>query len=148
MTTAGDTQSPWRWTFHSAEQLRRALEEYTEFQDNALVSRYGNMGGGDGDGKKQWRIMRQNAEIDRRMAVLEVWAPKVHKLLDLYFRRGLCAEADGWTIAAARVGLACDKDNPFCRELFEAQCAWCVDVLLHTHHGHYERTLDTTSGQC
>lgn len=97
--------------------MEAALEEYTAYHDGVQVHRCGpeeeNHGGGpDSDYDAAWEriCMRQNPEIDRRMARLlrknhRVYSPICWQMLHLFYRRGLCAESRGWEIVAARVGL-------------------------------------------
>lgn len=122
----------WSWHFHSVDQLRAALEEYSEFHDGAKVQRYGDEVGGTGgsDGKRM-RIMRQNSEIDRRMAILESRAPWVHRLIRTYFLHGLCAEHEGWVTAAKRCGLEANRESRWAQDAFEHQVAWCVERLWY-----------------
>lgn len=132
------TQPIWRWHFRSVEQLRAALEEYSIFQDGTLTRRYGEGGGGggagDGDGQsKQFRIMRQNHEIDRRLELLDAhlggrWAAGV---IDRYFRQGLCCEHTGWARAAAMCGLPHEEKSRWDYDRFERHVALCVDALFY-----------------
>ena len=122
----------WRWHFHSEAELRRALEEYSEFHDDAKVQRYGNEGGvSEGSDGKRMRIMRQNSEIDRRMAILEHRAPAIHRVLDIFFRHGLCGEEHGWAIAAKRCGQGARLDGRWDKAAFEHHVAFCVGWLWH-----------------
>lgn len=129
------TRPVWRWWFHSESELRAALEEY--HVDGAKVARYGEATGrgaspGADYDHRLMRIWRQNAEIDRRMAAMEKRAPWIHRLLDVYFRGGLCDERDGWVVAAKRCGLPADRDSRWDQDAFEHQVAWCVSWLWHT----------------
>lgn len=131
-----------RWRPHSRAELERALEEYAVFQDGTKVRRYGApeaTGSAPGaDYEHQWeRVMRQNTEIDRRMERLlrrehRCYAPLCWRVLDLYYRHGLCYENRGWEIAAARIGLP-HGDRELDRRHFEKLVDIAVDQLWRAH---------------
>lgn len=125
----------WSWHFHSIDDLRAALEEY--HADGAKVRRYGEANGAAEAGTgadydhQAMRVWRQNAEIDRRMAIMEGRAPWIHRLLRAYYLDGLCEEHHGWVIAAKRCGLEGNRDSRWDRDAFERQVAWCVERLWY-----------------
>lgn len=96
--------------------MERALEEYAAFLDGTKTRRWGPPEAGGAapgaDYEHEWEriVCHQNPEIDRRMERLvrkghRCYAPLLWRLLDLYYRRGLCYEACGWEIVAARIGM-------------------------------------------
>lgn len=142
-TERGDTQQAqepttvWRWRFTSVAALRKALEEYTAFEDEQF--RRGERDEGDPDPGKMdttFRLMAQNKEIDRRMYRLEVKARLYHRLIDAYYRTGLCSEAMGWQRAARRVGLPSEikisRGRDVSRPQFEVVLDMALTALWHT----------------
>jgi len=100
-----------RWRPRSQEDLERALEEYAVFQDGCKIKQPGKIAG-DADNDMAWQRIccQQNPEIDRRMARLldpdhRCYSPVLWRLLDAFYRKGLCDEARGWQVAARASGL-------------------------------------------
>lgn len=123
----------WRWHFNSHEDLQRGLEEYGSMQDGTKVTHYGErVGGGEGQSNLHECLMRQNSEIDLRMAVLCDKAPTLFKLLDAYYRRAMCYEAKGWAVAARYAGLPHEPKNRYNRLAFEEVCTLAITELFHT----------------
>ena len=126
----------WRWCFRSKAELRKALEEYTALADGQYVR--GEFDGSEPDAAHMdtgFRIMAQNKEIDRRMLRLAVMAPLYQRLLDVYYRHGLCVEAMGWQVAARRVGLPYDmkisRGRDVTRPQFEVLLDMACTALFH-----------------
>lgn len=122
----------WRWRFRRVEELWLALEEYADMHDGTVCRRYDSDGRGGGEGTgdaKRQRLMRQNVEIDRLMDNLLPEAPLLWRIVDLYFRRGLCQEARGWEIAAARCGLPAGRERARDREHFGRLLDVAVEYL-------------------
>src|SRR5680860_1395223 len=76
------------------------------------------------------RNMRQNAEIDRRMVKLQVEAPTYHRLLDVYYRHGMCYEQRGWELAAKRAGISPRQKPVRHRKAFEILLDLAVKELF------------------
>ena len=92
----------WEWTFHSVEQLRVSLEQYSE--------RYIDGGPGDGgdpDAKERDFVYcqyAQNLAIDRAMTYIAAGSVYAWWLLDSYYRKGYHAKRRGWIAVAAALG--------------------------------------------
>lgn len=121
-----------RWNFANVEALGQALDEYASFDDGTLLRRYGERspGGGDAEAVESRReaVMCQNAEIDRRMVILSARAPLYFRLLDSFYRGGLCYEARGWEQAARRAGLPNDRRAH--KKRFEVMLEWATEALF------------------
>jgi len=155
MTTALAEPSTWQtdcWAFHSVSELRKALEEYGEY-DMAEGAPSAN---GDNDEKRdrRGRIYAQNLEIDRGMVLIGAASPYAWCLLDRYFCKGVWAEFRGWVGVARSVGLPLPDcwgfvrcrivgddrlDLPACRSgvrcqqvktVFEEHLELCLEALL------------------
>jgi hypothetical protein len=136
--------SVWSWSFASPHELRKALEEYTAFQDGTLLRRYGHEGyrvavddrGNivrDEQGEPvlvtdpeplrdpetlaqlEMCLARKRSEIDHCMEVLQRRFPHWWRLLDIYYRRGLSLEPRGWLEPAVRLGFHRGKCPPLMR---------------------------------
>ncbi len=124
----------WKWHFGSIEELVGALEEYCAFQDGTVCRRYGKKDeddsapGADPDGKRD-RVMRQNAEIDRRLIRLQLEAPTYFRLLNLFYRHALCYEHRGWELAAKRAGITTGKNRRHKRK-FEVMLEHAIEELF------------------
>lgn len=129
-TTTEQQASVWkRWRFTSMAALRKALEEYTALSMGAYT--HGERDDSDPDPEKMdtgFRIMAQNREIDRKMLLMGRKAPLYVCIIDGYFLSGLCCEARGWEIAAARVGLPHVSKHQ--RDVFDEVVAECVRELF------------------
>lgn len=133
----------WRYRFHDVKELGAALEEYAVYHESAKVRRYADPDSPearagteeeieiDAPPGKRERIMAQNAEIDRRMQLLQAKTPYWHRLLDLYYRHGMCCEHDGWAVVAKRLGLEANKQSRWDRDTFEVQLAIGVERLWY-----------------
>lgn len=133
-------ESVFVWRFASESDLRRGLEEYTAHLDDTVVTRYGERVGQDeSDGGEHMCKVRIRHEIDHCMEELEQQYPFFHRLLDLYFRRGLSCEQHGWCIVARRLGLRGDPGSRWDRDTFERQVDLAVSRLWRVHHGRYQR---------
>ena len=62
------------------------------------------------------------------MVLLSATAPVYFRLLDLYYRRALCYDAEGWKIAARRAGLP--HDRRVHRKRFEVVLEWATEGLF------------------
>jgi hypothetical protein len=132
-----------RCHFHNERELRAALEEYSLLQGAVGVQRYGDPEGDararatdeeiplDAPPGKLERIMAQNTEIDRRMELLRAKAPYWHRILDLYYREGLCGENKGWCLVAKRAGLAADPKSRWDHDTFDRQVEIAVGRLFY-----------------
>lgn len=132
-----------QWVFHSVEELERALEEYASFHDTLDISVYGERKGGHDDSAvlARWETtMRQNAEIDRLMARLQTTAPTLWRVLDIWYRHGLCCRATeedetgarvgAWEIAAKRTGIKGGCRWRRSKQAFETLVEWAVEALF------------------
>lgn len=72
-------------------------------------------------------IARRNAEIERRLEVLQAEAPYLARLIRTYYCSGLCAHARGWEAAARVCGLPHRGRRE--RKLFDQQVATATDYL-------------------
>lgn len=127
-----------RWRFHSIAEMRTALEDYLTMADLQLTPGKPPADGGEADPEKMdttYRIMAQNAELDRKMYRLCVWAPLYHRLLDTYYRHGLCSEARGWQVAAKRCGLPAivkiQRGRDVSRPQFDLVLDMALSALFH-----------------
>ena len=77
-----------------------------------------------------FRLMAQNREIDRRMLRLGQTAPLYHRLIDAYYRRGLCCEARGWEGAARRCGLPTTAKTRRGRDVSRPQFETVLDLAV------------------
>ena len=129
-TTTEQQTSVWkRWRFTSMAALRKALEEYTAMAMSEYT--HGERDDSDPDASQMdtaYRLMAQNREIDRKMLLLGRSAPLYARIIDGYFLSGLCCEARGWEITAARVGLPHASKHQ--RDVFEEVVAECVRELF------------------
>ena len=129
-TTTEQQTSVWkRWRFTSMAALRKALEEYTALSMAAYT--HGEPDGADPDPSTMdtaFRLMAQNREIDRKMLMLGRSAPLYARIIDGYFLSGLCCEARGWEIAAARAGLPHQTKHQ--SDVFEELVCECVRELF------------------
>lgn len=107
MASERQTQAPvFRWQFMEVRFLRRALEEYLDFLDNTVVTRYGDRVGGDGlEPEAQMNAARRRSEIDACMEVLLDTCPFFWRILDVHYRRGAGTKPRGWALTANAVGL-------------------------------------------
>ncbi len=121
-----------RWNFKNVESLGEALDEYASFDDGTALRRYGERGPGARDDEalenRRETIMCQNAEIDRRMVMLSATAPLYFRLLDSYYRGGLCYEVKGWEQTARRAGLPHDRRAH--KKRFEVMLEWATEALF------------------
>lgn len=128
--------TPWEgWRFHSEEELVQALEEYTAFKGAPKMPLYDGEPGGDADGMtSKWEcVMKQNKAIDRAMLRLRHTHGLSHRLLDAYYRGGLCCEANGWERACARAGLPYVHRGKYHRGTFEVLLSAAVEALFVAH---------------
>jgi len=135
MTEERAQRPRWRWHFGSIDPLYDALEEYCAFADGATCTKYGDIVDtgsaptADYENTRE-RNMRQNAEIDRRMVKLQVEAPTYHRLLDVYYRHGMCYEQRGWELAAKRAGISPRQKPVRHRKAFEILLDLAVKELF------------------
>lgn len=128
----------WVWRFSSAKDLRKGLEQYTAHLDDTAMSHYGEWdGGGESGGTEHMCAMRIRAEIDRCLDDLEY--PFFARLLDLYYRRGMSCENEGWCAVARRLGLRGNPDSRWDRETFEQLLDMAVSRLWRVHERRWER---------
>ena len=125
------------WTFHSVEELVDALDDYTRFQGRAKVARLGE-NEGDGFSLEQWDIaMRRNKAIDRAMFRLRYTHWLSYRLIDAYYRAGLCNEGGGWERAMQRAGFrACPRGSTvrsYHESTFEVLLAAGHEALFTAH---------------
>lgn len=128
------TQSVWSWEFGDMGELRRALEEYTSFQEGVKLRRYGHSGlrmatdelgrpivdehghelmvpdpDPEIDPEKLAELemckARIRSEIDHSMEALRRQYPHLWGLIDVYYRHGLSLEPRGWLIPAIKYGI-------------------------------------------
>ena len=124
--------------------LRRALEEYTAFQDGTLLRKYGHDGlkmAVDGQGnpildaagepllepdfghtgdpesaaEAEMHAAQRRSEIDACMDGLRRRYPHWWRLIDVYYRQGLSMEPRGWVVMAALLGVHKGKCPPLKR---------------------------------
>ncbi len=95
----------------AAKKTSNAPGGVAVFQDGCKIKQPGKIAG-DADNDMAWQRVccEQNPEIDRRMARLldpghRCYSPVLWRLLDAFYRRGLCDEARGWQVAARASGL-------------------------------------------
>lgn len=135
----------WSWYFPHPMDLRRALEEYTAFQEGTLLRKYGHDGfkvETDGQGnprldeagnpvlvpedpskacdpealaEAEMHAAQRRSEIDACMEDLRRRYPHWWRLLDVYYRRGLSMEPRGWVVMAALLGVHKGKCPPLKR---------------------------------
>lgn len=135
--------APWSWRFawrfHGEGEVKAALEEYTAFIEAPGVGKYGEflLGGDESDGSTHTCKMRIRAEIDACMDALQY--PWFHRLLDLYYRRGLSCENKGWCIVAKRLGLRGNPASRWDRDTFETQVTLAISRLWRVHEDRYQR---------
>jgi hypothetical protein len=130
------------WRFRSIPELRKALEEYTAMIELMLASKMGKPQGEDGAVEQKetdvtYRIMAQNHEIDRKLAVLCLEAPVYARLLHWYYRTGNSCEAEGWRVAAKRAGFPTRKrmyrGQDMTNRQFEVVLDLALRELFHAH---------------
>ena len=134
----------WSWYFPHPMDLRRALEEYTAFQDGTLLRKYGSDGfrvAVDGHGnpilgaageqileadvaprsdpesiaEAEMHAAQRRSEIDTCMEELRRRYPHWWRLIDVYYRQGLSMEPRGWVVMAALLGVHKGKCPPLKR---------------------------------
>jgi len=153
MQTDTETRNPWiGWRFTTRDELEAALDQYASFQGETLVRRYGEMEGGDSDKAMVAHeyVMRQNVAIDAAMARLRHIHRLSYRLIDAFYRSGLCYEANGRERALERVAFVHDEDHctPYAglfyhcqsqrerdrqKQLFDTLQASAVDALYAVH---------------
>lgn len=130
---------PFGWRFRSIGELRKALEEYTAMMDLELGAKtQGDAGDPDAERMDaRYRVMAQNLEIDRKLAVLCVQAPTWARLLHWYYRVGNSVEAEGWRVAAKRAGLPSRgrryRGQDMCERDFRVVLDLAIRELFHVH---------------
>jgi len=150
--SAAESMSHWSgWQFHSIEALVRGLEEYAAFRGEAKVARFAP-GGGESDelAGRHDCILRQNKAIDRAMLRMHHLTPHLHRLIDAYYRAGLCYEATGWERAMRRSGFPTGDGIQHRREALKATFDVLIDdahvTLFYAHRVRRRRELDTNGG--